>query len=168
MVAVRNWVFQNKESGLPKQPIEDVLLQDLRDNGAAFVRSLGALSFLLRLSPSLMERAEAAIGEIIRAAESARPSLGTLRRVSYADVGEVREAAVLDISLYGEGRSIDQIAESIYANGFPRGRTGQVRSSINARGNLGVFFAVDEEDKVRLLPRGQELARELRARYGIT
>lgn len=173
MGAARNWLFRHeRETPVEKPSVEQLLLADLKDNGNHFLRALGALSYLLKISPAVLDSAQRCLAEVTRTVEMAAPhegyaGSGVRPMVDYSKIEEPREAAALDLDMFGEGRTIEEVQGSALAGGFPKGRPGQIRSSINAKGNKGVFFQVDDQERVYLTSKGRRLAQEVKERLGL-
>lgn len=142
---------------------------DLRDNASGFLRALAALSVYKRFSPLVLENAQKCVGEVLRMVgvdtTDALPTT-TGKNISYANL-EPREAAAIDLLVFGENRTVEQVQEHVFEMDFTKGREGQIRSSVNARGNRDVYFQVGPDDKVSLTSKGKRLAQEVKERLGL-
>src|SRR5262249_26242484 len=80
---------------------------------------------------------------------------------------DAREAAILDLAAFGEGRTIDDVQAHVFSMGFEQARAGQIRSSINAKANRDVFFLVGPKEKVTLTDQAKTIAQKLKRRFGL-
>jgi hypothetical protein len=77
---------------------------------------------------------------------------------------ESRSAVLLEVALFGEGRSITKIQDSVLAHGFLPKRRGVIRSSIDAALTRN-FSKVDKKETVTLTQQGRAEADRLLQGY---
>lgn len=159
----------------PRDTTLSWLRKDLSDNAGFVMRTMSAMAAYTGLGGEAVEKAKAAIVNVLKefqveiidqATPVAKNLYGRLR---------AREAAALDMLLFGENRTIQEIQNHVYELGLERsartdpatgqevsGKGGQVRSAIKSVSNINVYFTVTEDDRVSLTEKGLELATKLR------
>jgi hypothetical protein len=150
----------------------EAIQRDLRDNAAGFLRAVLALGMYRRLRPDTMEKVKDCLREVLaelglELGDLAELQAPAARGITYAGL-DAREAAILDLAVFGEGRTIEEVQSHVFSFGFEQARAGQIRSSINALANRNVLFNVGPKETITLTEEAQTIAQKLKRRFGLS